>query len=389
VGEALAHAGLAEVTLVDYVDGYMARHRQVGLTQLAAYRDEEDLRIPEDAVAIFQSMTPWSIFPRLRPEAGTRLLFWNCHPFNLVPTLPGMRTAMQRRPLLAKLALGTILRPYAARMRRFVRLLLARGSLVFMDRPNLETTEELLGLEIEDPQYLPIPAPEVPAREVLAIGGALRVAWVGRVVDFKYFILAHALRQLDAAQAMIGMPVEVTIVGSGDYHARLVTEAAALTRIDIRFIGEMSPDAVDAMLRERTDLLLAMGTAAIEGAKLAVPTLLLDIAYGSVDADYRFSWLHEREGLTLGDMASRRSRPDGRGSMTARLHELLGDPQAVAAADLAHFRRFHALSVVATGLSTKAASALCRWGELEAAGLTRRGLVYTLFARLRKRFGKR
>ncbi|MEN2712050.1 hypothetical protein ACQKOH_06680 [Sphingomonas sp. NPDC092331] len=389
VGEALARAGLADVTLVDYADGYMARHRDPGLTRLAEYADDGALAIPGDAIAIFQSMTPWSIFPGLRPDPATRLLFWNCHPFNLVPTLPGIRTRMQRSPALAKLLLATLLRGFAGRMRRFVRTLLAGDSLVFMDEPNLVTTRDLLGIAVPEPRFLPIPAPEVEPRGQRAPSRRLHVAWVGRIVDFKYHILEHALRALDEAQPALARPVLVTVIGSGEYLPQLREAAAGLRNIEIRFVDELSPDALDHFLRAEVDLLLAMGTAALEGAKLAIPTLLLDIAYGPVAPDYRFTWLHERQGYALGDMANRPGAPREPGSMGRRLAELAADPDGVGQAALQHFRRFHALSVVAAGLISHVVSARCCWGDLQAAGLTDRGLAYSLFTGLRKRFGRK
>ena len=44
-----------------------------------------------------------------------------------------------------------------------------------------------------------------------------------------------------------------------------------------------------------------MGTAALEGAKLGIPTILLDISYKSIKSEYNYRWLYERDGKTLGD----------------------------------------------------------------------------------------
>jgi hypothetical protein len=388
MGSELARQGLADVTLVDYADGYMARHRDRELTSLAVYEDNGEVPIPADAVAVFQSMTPWSIFPGLRPSPDSRILFWNCHPFNLVPAFPGIRISMQRSRALAKLLLATALRRYRGTMRSFARELLTRRSLVFMDRVNVETTEDMLGLEVAEPVYLPIAAEEVAPRPPRALGPGLCIAWIGRIVDFKYFILLHALTELDRAAPGLGRPVSVTIVGDGDYRERLVASVRHFTQIEVHFAGEMTPAELDLWLSREVDMLMAMGTAALEGAKLGIPTLLLDVSYGTVAADYRFSWLHDRDGGTLGDFAHARRSPAGPESMSARLRELVDDNVGLGAAVYAYFRRVHALSVVARALSSKAASAECRWRDLETLGLTRRGLAYPLFKWLRKKIGK-
>lgn len=113
VGEELSRLGMADVTLVDYADGYMARHHDPALSTLAAYRDDGVVEVPEDAILILQSMSPWSIYPGLRPSPATRVLFWNCHPFNLVPTLPGAR-ALSQRPLPGLLLRHTVLAGFRA-----------------------------------------------------------------------------------------------------------------------------------------------------------------------------------------------------------------------------------------------------------------------------------
>lgn len=388
VAEELARRGAADCHLVDYPDGFMARHRDSALTTLVTYEDDGETAIPGDALAVFQSMTPWSIFPGLRLAAGTRLLFWNCHPFNLVPTLPGLRSAMQARPWLARLVLGTLLRGYRARMRGFTQRLLAKRSLLFMDQANVDTTQAFLDLAIDTPRFVPIPAASVTPRTAMPWHGEapLRVAWIGRIVDFKFHVLAHAMRKLDDVADRTGWPIALTIVGSGDFDARL-REVARRLRIDVTFVDSLSPAAVDNFLRREVDLLMAMGTSALEGAKLGVPTILLDVAYRRVPDAYRFTWLHDRTGFTLGDVLGAKHLAEDEDSLLDRLTELREDSSKISQRATSYFQANHSLPTVATAVLDAAGEARCRWGDLVAAGDADRGRIYPIFAKLKKRFG--
>ena len=43
-----------------------------------------------------------------------------------------------------------------------------------------------------------------------------------------------------------------------------------------------------------------MGTSAIEGARLGIPTILLDYSYKSINGFYKYEFIYEKEGFSLG-----------------------------------------------------------------------------------------
>lgn len=376
----------ADVSLVDYEDGYMARRLDPRTMKLVTYPLAGSVAIPADTTLVLQAMTPWSIFPRLAPARATRLLFWNCHPFNLVPTFPGIRRFMMGSERAGVWTLRTLLRPWRARMQCFVRLLLERESLVFMDRTNVRTTERQLGLRVARPHMLAIPAESSDGRphaplDVAAHG--LRVAWVGRIVDFKFHPLLHAMQRLDALQPTLGARVSLLIIGAGDYESQLREAAARMPRLDVRFQGEVEPAELKRLLAEDVDLLLAMGTSALEGARLGVPTLLLDLSYRAIEPATRIGWLHENDGYSLADVAAPCTVAEADAALAARLRELLADPRRVSEAARAYFNEHHDIAAIATQLLGYVERARCTWGDLQDAGQLRRGVVYGLFSRLR------
>ena len=388
IAEELSVKRKAETYLVDYADGYMAKNRKEGLSHFIEYRKDIGVHIPGDAVAVFQSMTPWSIFPALKLSPQTRVIFWNCHPFNLVPTLPGIRRPMQNSVIFGKIILATVLRSYRNKILRLVRLMQPCQALVFMDRGNVATTERYLGLTIPNPVYLPIPAPTpvrfktTPVRNFQVKG--LRVAWIGRMVNFKYHILKEALAELNRLQPVLDLRIEVTIVGYGDYSERLRNDSLTMNYIETHFVDHIEPQLLDDFLLDQVDILMAMGTSALEGAKLGTPTLLLDVAYGDVPSGYVFQWLHERKEFSLGDVLGPEHIEPGNNSLADRLEEALADYIGLSVRASMHFKKFHSLPTVAEELLKFACRTTCTYGDLASAQLVGRNVLYSIFNRLRR-----
>lgn len=390
VADYLQCNGLAQCHLVDYADGFMARHISNSGVHLELYEDEgATVPIPNGAIAVFQSMTPWSIFPGIRPDAGARIFFWNCYPFNLVPFLPGLRRQMQHSDVLSRLVLGTLLRGYRNKIRKLIALLLSKRALVFMDTTNLQTTERYLGVTVSDPVFVPIPVQGNSSNQLVAtqrdFSRQLRVVWVGRVVDFKFYTLHRALIELNRLQPSLGLSVTVTIVGSGDYREQLEAEATKLANLECTFIDHIPPQDLDDFVVQNADLLIAMGTSALDGARLGVPTLLLDVAHAPVSADYVFAWLYERKGFTLGDVVCAEHFVPGNDSLTQRIRELIDDFPRVSAMSRNYTQQNHDLAHVAGKLLQAISSSNCTYGDLNDAGLLGRGFLYSIFTKIRKK----
>lgn len=386
----LSAEGLARTYVVDYADGFMAVHRDPTVCPLLEYRDDRPITIPEEAIAVFQSMTPWSLFPQLQIHDSTRVFFWNCHPFNLIPLLPGSRELMQNNVMLGRVLLNTVLLPYKLTMRRFVRTLLAHRALVFMDHENRRVTAGYLGFDKLPNNCLPIPvdtrtagvARSERARDLADEG--IRVLWLGRVVDFKFHILHRALERMNDAQAVLGAPVEVTIIGTGACIALLHRAAGALTNIRVQFLEALSPPQVDSYMQENADLVIAMGTSALDAGRLGIPTLLLDYSYKPVDRCYRFTWLHERDGYTLADQINARHLSPADASMLERLQELIKTREPLSKQVKAYVSANHSLDVVAARLLEHLQGSDCQWQHLRSARVLGRGFFYRMFARLRR-----
>ena len=102
--------------LVDYVDGYMATRANNNIVEVQHYTDDDKIDISGNSIALFQTMTPWSIFPGLSIADEVRVLFWNCHPSNLAVEIPGLRNV--ESPTLKFLS-NSLLHSYRLQVRKF------------------------------------------------------------------------------------------------------------------------------------------------------------------------------------------------------------------------------------------------------------------------------
>lgn len=379
-----------QASVVDYPDGAMAKAVAGSPISLIPYDDDGAVAIPDGAILVFQSLNPWALYKPLQIADTTRIFFWNCHPFNLVPTFPGLRAMMMANARIGRFLLATVLRGYRGKVLRFIKFLLARDALVFMDKTNASNTENYLGINLPLRDYLPVPAGDVCDRVERAPRDwprdGLRLSWIGRIADFKYPILKATLAQLDNLAPGLGVPVHLAIVGGGEHLEDLKRDVAALKHLGVTFLGELPVADISDFLTEQTDVLFAMGISALEGARLGIPTVLLDVAYGTVPAGYVFSWLHDRDGFTLGEVLSSAHIVPGNRSLQSLLGQVMTDFPAVSQATHAYYENSHSPGAVTTKFLHLTHLSRCIYKDFRGAGLSARDPVYEFFARLRKRF---
>lgn len=388
--EYIGEAGWANCFLVDYSDGYMSSHVRVASVQIVHYADDDDLaHIPSGAIAVFQSMTPWSIFPALKIDDDVRVLFWNCYPFNLIPLLPGVRRQMQNSILLSKWILHTILIFHYTKIKKFIELLVNGNALVFMDKTNVQVTEDNLDLRFDSAKYVPVAINKsdrftLEYSSLQKLNEDLRVVWLGRVVDFKFYSLAHALRSLNDLKSKLNRNITVTIVGCGAMENELKLHASSLSDLKINFIDHVDPSELDYFLLRTADLLLAMGTSALEGAKLGIPTILLDVSHAEVSKDYVFTWIYERDGYTLGELIDSGKFIPNNSSLEMLMFDLIYNYPKISKKTVDYFLCHHEIDQAAASLLDSLKSTTCTYGQLKRAGVLNRGFLYSMFLKFKK-----
>ncbi len=375
------------IHLVDYSDGYMAKHLKNARVSVIEYRDDEPCTIPQDSLVVFQSMTPWSIFPTLRLPDATRILFWNCFPFNLIPPLPGFREWFFRQePRTIRLILNTVMLPFVTRMRRFTAEIHSKKGLVFMDGANFLTTTALLGLSLPDAAYVPIgmaSATAKPADSAVTEKRPLRLAWIGRLADFKIFSLVRVLSDLQHCLATSpGEKIDFFVIGDGPMADRLAAFQSD-GPLRLHLLGSLSPNRLTQILSEGLDGVFAMGTSALESARWGLPTLLLDVSYGAISERYRYRFLFESERYSVGDVIHPGNYPKG-AEMARILNALHTDGPALGARCRNYFEANHSLAQVSARFLDALRATQLTWGHLAGKRMLEKPLPYRGLQLLRR-----
>lgn len=380
------------IHLVDYADGYMATHNKSSKIKLLEYKDDQPVLIPEDGILILQSMTPWSIFPSLKIHDNAQVFFWNCHPYNLVPTFPGIRNFMYSSSFFTKLMLSTLLISFKIKMRVFLEVLQDNKAIAFMDRTNVEVTQGSLDVKIRSQTYLPVAIDHCSLEINLSkqeLSKEIRAAWIGRVADFKVHILLYSINKLSSWAMEHKKKCSFTVIGTGEFLDFLRSSVQAHDFFELRFVKNLSTNELRDFLKNECDVLFAMGTSALEGASLGVPSVLLDIAYGKIKGDYLFKFLFEETGCVLGDILSSKSFKKDNKSLERILGLLENNFAIVSQQSFEHCKKYHSIEVVTDNLIDCLSSNELTFFRLQKSGVLNPSYAYQIFRILRKKIAKK
>lgn len=377
------------VRVLDFVDGAMTRLvTNAPGVEVGIVEEGGRIAVDPDSLLVMQGILPATIRPELAPHAETRLLFWSLHPMNWIPTivpLPAARDYQARKPELNRWVLGTFEGGLRRRLGDFLSDLDRHGSLLFMDGPNLTSVTDRLGVRFPDPTFLPVPSEPSPQPiHVPDWNGErpLRVGWVGRIADFKVHVLRHTLAQVARWTEATGARAVFDVVGDGPEAEGLRADAPRVDGLEIRWLGSRTPDELAGWLEKDIDLLAAMGTSALEGAGIGVPTLLVDPAYGPVSPRYGYRWLHEAKDFSLGDFVDGSGMGPGRRTFGEVAEELRVSGVQVSRTAYRYVVEHHALDRVVDRFIELAPRAEYRWGALPDT-LRRKSVVRRVYERVR------
>jgi len=179
-----------------------------------------------------------------------------------------------------------------------VRYLDEKQAIYFMDKQNVDKTKNMLKLKNLHERYLPITTGNVNKCYTVQYPNddSLKCVWIGRLDDFKISILLHTIKRLDQIDSL---SLSLDIIGDGRYSQRVITECRICKRLKTRMLGSVTNDDLDIILSQY-HLLFAMGTSALEGAKLNLPTICVDFSYDNIKGLYKYEMLYERMEYDVG-----------------------------------------------------------------------------------------
>ncbi|MDP4185521.1 MAG: hypothetical protein Q8862_10215 [Bacteroidota bacterium] len=183
-----------------------------------------------------------------------------------------------------------------------LREIVRNNAFFFIDYMGKEATERRLKISISDDYYLPIPI-EMPLGDNLkkAPDSNVSISYVGRSVNWKINPFIHILRDFKKIKSPDLVKYIVVCDDTSLFKAELEKKFDAYNDIPIQFFEKLTLEQLNHVL-EKSDLHFAMGAAALDGAKLGIPTILIDASYSDFPEDYKYRWVFETEKLNLGKM---------------------------------------------------------------------------------------
>ncbi|HLD98923.1 MAG TPA: hypothetical protein VJB59_01620 [Bdellovibrionota bacterium] len=295
-----------------------------------------------------QSAPLWRLPEELVFRHETPLFLWNLHPCNLVPAMAWVAAGSRTRKVLRRSILFPFLALKRAKLARLASVASERGGLVFMDDENLNATSQANGVNLSDGRFLPVPALDPVKTKTASSAEVLNLGWVGRLADFKAPILSYTIRKLADWARLTQKRVLFHLVGDGQFRTELerLEKEIRSPEFEIRFYGDLPVHDLEDILLKNIDLLFAMGTSALEGARLGIPVVLLDVSYAHVQEGYIFRMLGQSGQYCLGRMISSESYEPGNRSLDSILSKLNEDYDALSFKALAYFKANHSLSKV-------------------------------------------
>lgn len=122
--------------------------------------------------------------------------------------------------------------------------------------------------------------------------------WLGRVdSDFKIWSLLELLDALEIWVDKNASKISFCIIGDGDAVDLIDPNKYSY---EVRMLGKLEYEVMEETIKSEASLLFAMGTSGIEGAKLMVPTIIVNPLRGN-EKGVTYRWLYDSKGFSLGE----------------------------------------------------------------------------------------
>lgn len=132
----------------------------------------------------------------------------------------------------------------------------------------------------------------------------LRFGWVGRIDnDFKVgplLSLLHDLNQLHR-DGMIYVN-EFSIIGNGNAMDLINDEIQKLS-FSVKLLGVVPNEKLSIEINNKIDVLFAMGTSVLEGAKISLPSIIVNPFSLGASEQSGYRWIYDSIGYSLGEFS--------------------------------------------------------------------------------------
>ena len=366
------------VKVIDFQDGFMSKninHHKIEKIDFTLSK----IKIPKNSICLMQLMTPWSMYKNLEFHEETRFFFWNCHPNNLIPSIPIFYNFFENHITYKKFVINLFFLKYKKKSITFLNLLLKNQSIVFMDDVNIKNTEFFLDLKINKAEKLPIPVPiNKRTKEInKKFQKNLNVSWLGRVEDFKTKSLEKVISDLEDYRAVHDLKIIMNIIGQGKDLEKIKSHSRN-SNLEFKFIDYLNTQDLHSFLSKNTDILFAMGTSSLEGGVCSIPTIILDICFKNLNSDYKYKWLFESKGFNLAELLHHNYSGSGIHNIETVIEETIANKKKIGDLCRSYVENNHNSDLIFSNLHSYINKTSLNWKNLASSNVTKAGLAYSI-----------
>lgn len=162
----------------------------------------------------------------------------------------------------------------------------------------------------------------------------IKISYIGRSEFWKMAPLAKLIADLHLVQDSRRVNFCLSVVVSDVKKAKILLGdlGCNFSNLKIDFYENLSSSELERVVIRNTHIGYAMGASALEFASRGIPTLLADYSHKKIDPSYKYKWLHQAKGFTLGldlDDHLNNSRLSEGVGISEVISDFLNDPREV------------------------------------------------------------
>ncbi len=183
---------------------------------------------------------------------------------------------------------------------KILSLLNSSNALFFIDVMGKSIVEKRLNLKISNQQYLPIPINVPPRVTSTPLNHVVNITYIGRCVSWKVQPVLKILKDIMFYNLSDRVVLNIVTDDVNDFRD-FILEKNDFKGIEIAFHQNLGEREINQLFKG-INLNIGMGTAALDGAKNGIPTIVIDASDYDFPDDYRYRWIFESKDLVLGKM---------------------------------------------------------------------------------------
>jgi len=293
-----------EVNYIDYKDSPVKNivlNRNVKINFIDLLENEKITIYEGVIISVLLSLK--TIQNSLEIKENAKFLLWSTHPDDALKLLPSFNFWL-RFPIKKSRIISNILHPfYKNRLKNFLNIGRMTGGIVWMDFENVNSNMHFYKLEGDFP-ILPI-FTGLPSSHIQFSRNyycePLRIVILGRLTNFKVYPLKGLLEQIKVYQKTNENKITIDFIGDGPLKNLLEEWLIDLEIEKYNFKGHIDLSKLDMELINY-HLLIGMATSTLEGAKLKIPSLVMNASYEIMTSKKtKLKWLFELESYKVGN----------------------------------------------------------------------------------------